>query len=896
MLVGVVLIFGANFLRGQEPGAATPVALAIRSAGAQVELSWPATMTNDTQRMIFPDFQVESSTDLEHWQPAGELLHGIEYRFGPQLTLGFDQQTQPTFYRVRAQLGPDMPPRLRDGGGEVFGYTASFDDELARIGQLPVADFATNGAQIPYLPQLTWDPTTARFWTNFDSADPFYLHYGGTFPGEGTNLPYTLRLNDEELAIFRTNGFVASERLGSATFGDAYYRIFNADLPVFISADAVLHAWHRSFQSMLAEFEYEGLAPLLDTILNGMSSRLPGVWQAYGQGPMRESILDADYFLTVARSLSAGQQRPSTLGDAGVNQQVAVTLTAIQAQAVEPEFPIFGSYRGIDFSQFKVRGHYEAYERLGRYFQAMMWCARIDLRLATFYPNCEDDIRQLGTAAVLDYLSVISRQIYNWQSFEQVTQLFFGNTDSMTLGELEGLLENDNLLSYDWMEDVWNLEIPDRLTLTNLQTSLLTGKLGVQAIHSSLLYSPLSPQLVELPRSFTLLGQKFVVDSWAFSQTVFDRVHWEPSDGVNVIFGKVIHRKPSGLDMAFSVLANDQVVPEIVARILNTNGVPFRDGLPYQHNLLAVRRVIDARPPALWTNTIYGAWLAALRALSAPTTDPAYPEAMRTRAWAMKNLNTQLASWTELRHDTVLYAKQSYTEPVLCAYPAGYVEPHPEFWQKMKLLASTTASIIGHLPIFASDEQMNSRQVTFLNNFNTQVGTLQSIAQKELAAQPLSAAETEFLKNTIEREVDYVGIRRWNGWYPSLFYTNSLPDPSGGSPWGIDSYPNPGCDEWDPLVTDVHTDLPDEIVGDPGAVIHEAVGNVPMLLVAVDNGPDYAVYAGPVFSHYEFEVPGVKRLSDSDWKATLRAGEAPLPPDWTRSYFVPGSFTMPPGY
>ena len=53
-------------------------------------------------------------------------------------------------------------------------------------------------------------------------------------------------------------------------------------------------------------------------------------------------------------------------------------------------------------------------------------------------------------------------------------------------------------------------------------------------------------------------------------------------------------------------------------------------------------------------------WLATLRELSKPISDSKYPEAMRTRTWGMKTLNTQLASWTQLRHDTVLYAKQSY--------------------------------------------------------------------------------------------------------------------------------------------------------------------------------------------------------------------------------------------
>ena len=91
----------------------------------------------------------------------------------------------------------------------------------------------------------------------------------------------------------------------------------------------------------------------------------------------------------------------------------------------------------------------------------------------------------------------------------------------------------------------------------------------------------------------------------------------------------------------------------------------------------------------------------------------------------------------------------------------------------------------------------------------------------------------------------------------------------------------------DRLVTDVHTDAPDDIVCDPGAVIHEGVGNVHLLMIAIDNGPDRVVYAGPVFSHYEFEVPGANRLTDEDWQARLDSGQKPPSPEWTRSYLVP---------
>ena len=60
---------------------------------------------------------------------------------------------------------------------------------------------------------------------------------------------------------------------------------------------------------------------------------------------------------------------------------------------------------------------------------------------------------------------------------------------------------------------------------------------------------------------------------------------------------------------------------------------------------------------------------------------------MRTRAWAMKPLNTQLASWTQLRHDTVLYVEPSYSSGATCYSPAGFVEPVPAFWGKGAAMA-----------------------------------------------------------------------------------------------------------------------------------------------------------------------------------------------------------------
>jgi hypothetical protein len=872
------LLASALVMQVEVGHCSTPLTLSINGSAPKVNLSWPSTMDVPPLGAVFPEYTVESSPDLTHWEPIGGRVRGQAGLSGPLLNLSLDALPGPTFYRVAANPSAQTAQETGSGGAEVFGYNDEFADELARLGLMPISVFATNTPQPPYLPQISWDPTTAQFWTNFSAS----------------GRPFDFRLDTNELAVFLTNGFVVSERLGSASFADAYYRIFNDDLPVFITADSILHAWHRTYESILEELEELQLATLLEQVISNSAAQLPQVWAHYGGGPLANSILDADYFLTVARNLWAGQQMfvPGSLGDASVNSRAANTLSDIGGQAFE-YVSLFGpdSYRWVDFSQFIVRGHYNNSDRLRRYFKTMMWCGRIDLRLATFAPNKEDDIRQLGTAIVLNYLLNQAGQYTNWSAIEQITRAFVGITDSMTFAQLNDLLTSANIHS--------PADVPDLLALTNLQTRLLTGELGLPSIKGDAFYSPLSRDQVKLPRSFTVCGQKFVLDSWAFSQVVYDSILWG-SD-------KVMRRRPSCLDIAYSVLGDDQTVPDLVARITNTNGEHWRDGLPYQHNLTAVRRVIDSQDVSIWTNNMYTGWLGALRALSAPTTDAMYPEAMRTRAWAMKTLNAQLASWTELRHDTLLYAQQSYTQIFLCGYPAGFVEPCPAFWERMYTLATVAANAIAALPLSGSITLPNRDPsqpgtVTYdlasrkgfegagLYNFAVQMGTLQAIAEKELAQQPLSQSESDFLRDVVERSSNVYtsGLRTFTGWYPGLFYQNAF------EPTPFANYQ--GSDMWDAMVADVQTDSPDPDLGDPGAVIHEGIGSVHLLMIAVDNGPDRMVYAGPVLSHYEFEMPGTTRMTDAQWKANLRAGQKPPSPDWTRSYLVPGPFTVPPGY
>lgn len=838
----------------------------LKPAGPQIELSWPAEITAPVAGTTWGEFQVQKSRDLQSWDNV-QLVTPTETEGRRRVVLA--AEPQPVFYRVLAQVqntGGDPD------GAQVFGYSTALKAELDRLGQLSLEDF--QAAYAPrhedYLPGLTWDPRRALYWDEFNT-DPAV--YNAQQPSGSTERRLTdFRLNAQELELFLKNGFVVSERLGSYSFADVFYRIFIDDLPVFVSTDAILQAWHRSYLTMLQEMEELVFCTYLEQMLQGMSEQIPVLWQAYGQTPLKDSISDADYYLTVAQSLLSGTILSPRLG---VTTNVPETLQAIDSLEYTESFAMFGvKDRPVDFSQFKVRGHYERSERLQRYFRAMIWCGRIDLRIAG--ANAPLSERQLATAVLLYEAMKRAGQYDKWRLFDQALQQYVGWTDSMTCLDMKGLLEASGA-TLDSLVQAGALK--------RLQDQLLTGQIGVQQIRSDLFYSPLGLEQIQLPRSFTLLGQKFVLDSWALSELVFDRILWNDQ--------KVQRRIPSCLDVAFSVLGNNDTVPDLVDRMASSTGMPFRDGLPYQHNLVALRHVIDRQSQESWGQNIYLNWLAALRALSRPTTSAQYPEVMRTRAWSMKNLNTQLASWTHLRHDTILYAKQSYTGGILCSYPYGFVEPRIGFWSAMAQMARRSAILLSALPFQGSVDlpetmqlgvpvsQILTNQAVFLQKFASTLEVLRSISQKELAQQPLLPEETNYLKNLMERQDNYYGTKQYSGWYPALFYRPI---------YQVNPYAaGEGSDTFDALIADVHTDVPAPAVGDPGGVLHQAVGNANLLMIAIDNGPDKMIYAGPVLSHYEIFYQGIKRVTDSEWQAAVQGHKQPSPPSWTRAYLAPAT-------
>jgi hypothetical protein len=352
------------------------------------------------------------------------------------------------------------------------------------------------------------------------------------------------------------------------------------------------------------------------------------------------------------------------------------------------------------------------------------------------------------------------------------------------------------------------------------------------------------------PSIYQLFGQRYAIDSFVLSKVVYD----------SIIFNgeKVKRFMPTGMDVMFA-LGNDSVLP-LLQDALNKN--------PYASNLKASQEFVSQHQPKFWQSNLYNTWLDALRTLSTDRSNQKhFPEAMRTEAWQRKQLQTQLSSWSELRHDTVLYAKQSYTAGVTCEYPTGYVEPYPETYARIKFFADEAARRIeaadfGNLS--GNHTAIKERQVGFFQQMAETVSKLEGLARKELDGKPFTDDEQLWLKKLIDIRSRGSGMPKYSGWYCQLFY-------GGGYLAG----------ELEPTIVDVHTDPNSKDVLEVG------VGSCNFLVVAIDNEQDRMIYAGPAYSYYEFHQPAGERLTDEKWQSILVSPAVPPRPPWTEIFQAP---------
>lgn len=632
-----------------------------------------------------------------------------------------------------------------------------------------------------------------------------------------------LALNDAELAKLAENGFVISTRHAFGTFVRGYAEVYSEHLPVYVSADAILEALHSSYDELLLATERTALIPKVTSLLEHAHTSLA----SHAGDPAAK---DLDLYLSVARSLLT----EATVSPVAGADAAAVDDIVSQANAAEGlvSLKLFGVERSEDMSQFTPRGHYTDDEQLERYFRAMMWLGRIDFRLIETLSDGSVVLRRPQVNAALLLRELFSESdLAAWQQVDSALRVFIGKSDYMVMPEVDNLLE-----------DLGGYEAALTASDEAVHAAIVAGGYGIQSIASHIMVNDGTTKTLPLNRSFALFGQRYILDSHVFSQVVYDRT----ADA---------RMMPSPLDAAYAALGNDAALPLLGSELSTYN-------VDYPGNLEAVRVLADAHGDEFWGASLYNLWLGALRELSpkpADVTDPGaagLPEVVGTEPWSRRVLNTQLGSWAELRHDTLLYAKQSYSGVPSCEYPDAYVEPYPEFYQRLTAYADLGLTLANDLGADLGGAE--AIVVGYFENLKSSMTQLGEMAQNQRDGVAFSEAQLAFINNAVRIEQQSAGCTTVDvpdGWLAGLYLTRDK------------------SIEFDPTIADVHTQPADAAGNIVGNVLHVATGYPRLMVTTVDTCLGPRAYVGVSFAYHEQVTSDFKRLTDEAWQEQVAGAE-----------------------
>lgn len=602
------------------------------------------------------------------------------------------------------------------------------------------------------------------------------------------------------------------------------------NIPSLVTADSLLHLYHIFFDFTLRRVESERLVPILKRLAAGMAAASAQDMKS-GAIQIQDAALRNAVFFGVADRLLGG--RAPLPDEARV--LVARELELVGKHEGFAQGTIF-PYR-IDYSQFVPRGHYTRSPELQRFFRAMMWFGLSPFaRTSGENPNTTPLLQGLLWTRAL-YSTGLDK---DWERVYEPTAFYVGAADDITPREYRKL--SDEVFGAEATPESFIQpglldELAQKMEAQNPAQirPKLANQMGIPV--------PSGGEIVEgplpAPAQLRFMGQRYVPDS-----QVLQRLS-EPFE----------RPFPSGLDV-FAAFGSRRA-----QSLLDTHASVYNAGKWSKY--LEERGELQAQfadlPVETWNSNLYLGWLYALKALNEPAPEGA-PAFMRSAAWEDKSLWSALGSWAQLRHDTVLYVKQSATElgggEDERPFVKGYVEPNVLFYDR--LLSLTRRSREGLAKRSLLSPGVQERFV----DFEKLLWDLRGISRKELAGQALTRDEHETIR-FIGGQLEGLMIR--------------VMGEDGGSYWSD----VPLADRDMATVADVHTAA--------SQVLEAGVGRAHELVAVVPVEGKLLLARGAVFSFYEFQQPASNRLSDEAWQAMLRAGKAPAPPIWTKSFLASGA-------
>jgi hypothetical protein len=685
------------------------------------------------------------------------------------------------------------------------------------------------------------DTSTSTIPTETTTSTPTSTPDTVTFSTVEKELPEVTNAKDFQFSPTAKNLLVKNNFVVVPAYFPEFFSLYESNrydqVPNFITTDSILHNYHLMFDQLLKQLEEEKLAPELKKLNASLLAKAETNYTAV-KGTLWENAAKRTLgFFTVGNKLLDTTTKTNSL----VKTQVDKELSLIEAHngidtsavmnigsSATPE-----SANREDYSQYIARGHYTKSDLLTSYFKSMMWYGRL-----TFRFDNDDEIK---SAVLITTMLNDATTLGSWEKIYEPTSFLVGKSDDVTFYQMKEVIEKvygKNPTTQTILKDANKFP----------QVVALVKKLEPPQINSIPIFnSSIQPDRNKVIQGFRFMGQRFTVDASIF-QRLIDR--------------EVSTRMlPKGLDIP-AALGSDEAYS-----ILKSLGEDKYTN--YTQNMDKLRSYFASVKTDTWTQNIYWNWMYTLLPLTEDKSKAdqtnTYPTFMKNQAWTRKDLNTFLGSWTELKHDTILYAKQAYSEmgggdtPGTKKDDRGYVEPNRDVYYRLVGLVRKTRDGLGKRNLLtpALKNQLDKMDQLAL--------ALKDISEKELASKTLTDQEFEL-------------IRTYGGQLEHMWLDINKADMEAQKLTEHDFLDNNPAS----LVTDVATNP-------GGEVLQEGTGNISEIYALVPIEGKLRIARGGVFSYYEFTQPLSDRLTDEKWREMLKSispTSATLP-FWTESFTAP---------
>ena len=325
-------------------------------------------------------------------------------------------------------------------------------------------------------------------------------------------------------------------------------------------------------------------------------------------------------------------------------------------------------------------------------------------------------------------------------------------------------------------------------------------------------------------KGYRFMGQRFTLDEAIFQNLTYSKVDKKDSNDYRML--------PDVLDM-MAALGSEEAMD-----LLEQQGDTSYPN--YLENMEQIKQEIENSSEDQWSCSLYASWLNTLRPLLRVKGE-GYPSFMQTEAWQRKNLESFAGSYAELKHDTILYAKQMMAEmggggEIPVYDDRGYVEPEPEVFSRLSCLTQDTRDGLKAYGYLSSADEEN---LTLL---------------AELAEKLMIIAEKE-LTGELPTEDEFELIRTYGGTLEHFWEEVYKDEPRTMPYLTTKEFPSP-------IVADIATDP-------NGYCLEVATGKPATIYVLVEVDGVLKIATGKVFSFYQFEWPMNDRLTDSAWRAMI---------------------------